>query len=41
MMRQFVADLFKKEIANFELIHDYFENKNIFWIDDSTNAGFC
>jgi N utilization substance protein B len=29
-----VADLFKKEIANFELIHDYFENKNIFWIDD-------
>jgi N utilization substance protein B len=32
--RQFVADLFKKEIANFELIHDYFENKNIFWIDD-------
>lgn len=32
--RQFAIDLFKKEIANFELVHDYFENKSIFWLDD-------
>lgn len=32
--KQFAIDLFKKEIANFELLHDYFENKSIFWIDD-------
>lgn len=32
--KQFAVDLFKKEIANFELLHDYFENKSIFWIDD-------
>lgn len=32
--KQFALDLFKKEIANFELIHDYFENKSIFWLDD-------
>lgn len=32
--RQFAADLFKKEIANFDLIHDFFENKSIFWLDD-------
>lgn len=32
--KQFAISLFKKEIANFELIHDYFENKSIFWIDD-------
>ena len=32
--RQFAIELFKKEIANFELIHDYFENKSIFWLDD-------
>lgn len=32
--RQFVVDLFKKEIANFELIHDFFENKSILWLDD-------
>lgn len=32
--RQFLVDLFKKEIANFELVHDYFENKSIFWLDD-------
>ncbi len=32
--KKFVVDLFKKEIANFELLHDYFENKSIFWLDD-------
>lgn len=32
--RQFAVELFKKDIANFELIHDYFEDKNIFWLDD-------
>ncbi len=32
--KEFIVDLFKKEIANFELIHDYFENKSIFWLDD-------
>ena len=32
--KEFVIELFKKEIANFELIHDYFENKSIFWLDD-------
>lgn len=32
--KQFLVELFKKEIANFNLIHDYFENKSIFWIDD-------
>lgn len=32
--KEFLVDLFKKEIANFELIHDYFENKSIFWLDD-------
>lgn len=32
--KEFILDLFKKEIANFELIHDYFEDKSIFWLDD-------
>jgi N utilization substance protein B len=32
--KEFVIDLFKKEIANYELIHDYFEDKSIFWLDD-------
>ncbi|WP_070136792.1 transcription antitermination protein NusB [Crocinitomix algicola] len=32
--RLFLIELFKKEIANFNLIHDYFENKNILWLDD-------
>jgi N utilization substance protein B len=32
--KKFVLDLFKTEIANFPLIHDYFEDKSIFWLDD-------
>lgn len=32
--RQFALDLFKTEIANFELLHDYFENNSIYWLDD-------
>lgn len=32
--RQFAINLFKTEIANFELLHDYFENKSIYWLDD-------
>lgn len=32
--RQFALDIFKTEIANFELLHDYFENKSIYWLDD-------
>lgn len=32
--RQFMVDLFKQEIANFHLIHDYFENLSIYWLDD-------
>lgn len=32
--RQFALALFKTEIANFELLHDFFENKSIYWLDD-------
>ena len=32
--RQFALNLFKSEIANFELLHDFFENKSIYWMDD-------
>lgn len=32
--RQFALNLFKTEIANFELLHDFFENLSIYWIDD-------
>ena len=32
--RAFALALFKSEIANFELLHDYFENKSIYWLDD-------
>src|SRR5687768_3455058 len=32
--RQFAISIFKTEIANFELLHDYFENKSIYWLDD-------
>jgi transcription antitermination protein NusB len=32
--RTFVLALFKSEIANFELLHDFFENKSIYWLDD-------
>ena len=30
----FIAELFKVEIANFELLHDFFEEDNVYWIDD-------
>lgn len=32
--RQFAIDLFKADIANSEVLYSYFEDKNIFWIDD-------
>lgn len=32
--RQFALSIFKTEIANFELLHDFYENKSIYWIDD-------
>ncbi|WP_027420198.1 transcription antitermination protein NusB [Crocinitomix catalasitica] len=32
--KKFVVDLFKSEIANFELLHDYYEDQSIFWLDD-------
>lgn len=32
--RQFIIELFKHEIANFHLVHDYFENLSIYWLDD-------
>jgi len=30
----FITELFKTEIANFGLLHDFFENDNVYWIDD-------
>ncbi|MFT4601719.1 MAG: N utilization substance protein B [Arenicella sp.] len=32
--RKFVLSLFKTEIANFPLLHDFFENESIYWLDD-------
>lgn len=32
--KNFVLDLFKAEIANSEILYNYFEEKSIFWIDD-------
>lgn len=32
--KQFVIDVFKTEIANFELLHDFFEDDNVYWIED-------
>ena len=32
--KQFALKLFKTEIANFELLHDYFESESIYWMDD-------
>lgn len=32
--RQFAIDVFKADIANSEVLYSYFEEKNIFWIDD-------
>jgi len=30
----FITELFKTEIANFGLLHDFFEDDNVYWIDD-------
>lgn len=32
--KEFVIQLFKKEICNFELLHNFFEEKSIYWGDD-------
>ena len=32
--RQFIIKLFKKEICNFELLLDYFQEKSVYWQDD-------
>lgn len=32
--QEFVVELFKTDIANFELLHDFFENESIYWMDD-------
>lgn len=32
--KEFAVKLFKTEIANFDLLHDYFENESIYWLDD-------
>jgi N utilization substance protein B len=32
--KKFILSLFKTEIANFDLLHDFFENESIYWLDD-------
>lgn len=32
--KKFMIALFKTEIANFELIHDFLEDESIYWLDD-------
>jgi len=32
--KKFAVTLFKTEIANFGLLHDFFENESIYWLDD-------
>jgi N utilization substance protein B len=32
--KKFAQSLFKTEIANFDLLHDFFENESIYWLDD-------
>lgn len=32
--KKFAVDIFKQEIANFALLHDFFENESIYWLDD-------
>lgn len=32
--KKFALSVFKTEIANFDLLHDFFENESIYWIDD-------
>ena len=30
----FVLELFRTDVANFGLLHDFFEDDNVYWIDD-------
>lgn len=30
----FITELFRTDIANFALLHDFFEDDNVYWIDD-------
>ena len=32
--QKFAIDLLKEHIAQFELLHDFFENESIYWLDD-------
>ena len=32
--KKFAVDIFKREIANFGLLHDFFESESIYWMDD-------
>ncbi|MEO9531682.1 MAG: transcription antitermination factor NusB [Crocinitomicaceae bacterium] len=32
--KKFILSIFKTEIANFGLLHDFFENESIYWLDD-------
>lgn len=32
--KAFLVQLFKQEIANFQLLYDYYEEKSIYWMDD-------
>lgn len=32
--KNFLIDLFKNDIANFELIHNFLEEQSIYWVDD-------
>ena len=32
--KAFLVQLFKNEIANFQLLYDYYEEKSIYWMDD-------
>ncbi len=32
--KAFIVQLFKQEIANFQLLYDYYEEKSIYWMDD-------
>lgn len=34
VQKKFAIDIFKQEIANFGLLHDFFENESIYWLDD-------
>jgi N utilization substance protein B len=32
--KKFALTIFRSEIANFELLHDFFESESIYWLDD-------